>query len=75
MPRFVSWSFAETFRDQAKINHDQTLERLAERGGLAPEEMYLAAHGLKLFNHRLDKNTLEDVAIAWLYKQIEGEIE
>lgn len=51
-PRSVPWSFAETFREQAKKNHDQTLERLAERGGLAPEEMWCAAHRQGLFEHR-----------------------
>lgn len=70
MPRSVPWAFAETFRVQAFENHEQTLERLAERGGLAPEEMYLAAHGLKLFHHGLDEKTLEDTAIAWLYEEL-----
>jgi len=64
MPRSVPWAFAETFRDQAFANHDQTLERLAERGGLSPEEMYLAAHGRKLFPYNVD----EQAAIDWLYE-------
>lgn len=51
-PRSVPWSFAETFREQAESNHDQTLERLAERGGLAPEEMWCAAHRQGLFANR-----------------------
>lgn len=64
MPRSVPWDFAEKFRDQAQQNHGQTLERLAERGGLAPEEMWLAAagHGLKI---QID----EQVAIDWLYSE------
>jgi hypothetical protein len=70
MPRSVPWAFAETFRAQALENHGQTLERLSERGGLAPEEMYLAAHGFRLFRHGLDETTLEDVAIAWLYEEL-----
>ena len=45
MPPSVPWAFAESFRVQAERNHGQTLERLAERGGLCPEEMWLAAHG------------------------------
>lgn len=48
-PRTVPWSFVEQFRAQAERNHDQTLERLAERGGLAPDELWLAAHGKSLF--------------------------
>jgi len=51
-PRSVPWSFAEKFRDQAEANHDQTLEVLASRGGLGPDEMWLAAHGQGLFRHR-----------------------
>lgn len=64
MPRSVPWAFAEKFRQQALENHEQTLEQLAERGGLAPEEMYLAAHGRKLFPYDVD----EQFAIAWLYE-------
>jgi hypothetical protein len=51
-PRSVPWAFVETFREQAEDNHDQTLERLAERGGLAPNEMWLAAHGQQLSKFR-----------------------
>lgn len=64
MPRSVPWAFVEKFRAQAEQNHDQTLERLAERGGLAPEELWLAAHGHRLFRVEID----EQVAIDWLYE-------
>lgn len=43
-PSSIPWSFVEKFRERAENNHDQSLERLAERGGLAPEELWLAAH-------------------------------
>lgn len=67
MPCSVPWSFAETFREQARINHDQTLERLAERGGLAPEEMWVAAHGYRWFEaKRLELLPDEQLAIDWL---------
>ena len=63
MPRSVPWAFVETFREQAYRNHEQTLERLAERGGLAPGEMYAAAHGLGI----RDILTIdEQMAIDWL---------
>ena len=52
MPTSVPWAFAETFRTQAERNHDQTLERLADRGGMSPVEMWLAAHGLGLFRQK-----------------------
>lgn len=63
MPHSVPWAFVEAFRAQAERNHDQTLEVLASRGGLAPEEMYFAAHGKGLFKEKVD----EQVAIDWLY--------
>lgn len=45
-PREIPWAAAETFRTQAEKNHGQTLERLADRGGLSPEEIYFAVKGL-----------------------------
>jgi uncharacterized protein YbcC (UPF0753/DUF2309 family) len=66
MPRDVPWTFVESFRERAQINHSQTLERLAERGGLAPEEMWLAAHGHGLFKVKID----EQVAIDWLETEL-----
>lgn len=68
MPRDVPWEFAEQFRAQAERNHGQTLERLAERGGLSPEEMWLAAHGYRLSRIR---DISEQQAIDWLNGQIE----
>jgi hypothetical protein len=65
MPRSVPWAFAEAFRKQAEENHGQTLERIAERGGLAPEEMWLAAHGRRL---RTADMPDEQTAIDWLYE-------
>ena len=60
-PRSVPWQFVETFREQARANHGQTLERLAERGGLDPCEMWNAAHG-----HRWSNKVDLAAAIAWM---------
>lgn len=38
-PRRVPWAFLAPHEEQAKDNHDQTLSRLAQRGGLDPAEM------------------------------------
>lgn len=39
-PRSIPWSILEPFEDQAKRNHGgQSLEVLASRGGLAPDEI------------------------------------
>ena len=63
MPATVPWEFVETFRKQAESNHSQTLERLAERGGLAPNEMWYAAHGTHFFK---SKKIGEQESIDWL---------
>lgn len=38
-PREVPWALVEPHRRQALANHHQSLERLAERGGLDPAEL------------------------------------
>lgn len=45
-PESLPWSVVEQWRAQAERNHYQTLERLHERGGLSPRELWIAAHGL-----------------------------
>lgn len=44
-PKSVPWSFVEPHEKQALANHDQTLVRLAERGGLSPAEMLAVVQG------------------------------
>lgn len=65
LPRRIPWSLAETFRQQAERNHGQTLERLAERGGLSPEEMWMAAHDVSIRSI-----PEEQVAIDWLNAEL-----
>lgn len=43
----VPWELVEPFDEQAKKNHDQSLEILARRGGLSPKELYCVMHGLR----------------------------
>lgn len=70
-PRSVPWSFAETFREQAEYNHSQTLERLNERGGLAPDEMWLAAHGQPLSRFRQNVEPPgEEACGEWLIEEM-----
>lgn len=66
VPKSVPWEFVKRFRQQVEENHYQTLDRLAERGGLSPEELWCAAHGQKL-RIRVD----EAVAVEWLVKAID----
>lgn len=63
MPRSAPWAFLEPHRAQAFTNHGQTLERLAERGGLDPVEMWCVVHG-KRWRQRGSITLAE--AIAWL---------
>lgn len=41
-PTSVPWDFVEQYERTVKCNHDQTLEELARRGGLAPSELMAA---------------------------------
>lgn len=44
-PTSVPWSIVEPHREQALRNHGQTLERLAERGGLGWAELFAVMAG------------------------------
>jgi len=45
-PREIPWALIQPHERQAQKNHDQTLERLAERGGLSLQEMVAVLDGL-----------------------------
>jgi lambda repressor-like predicted transcriptional regulator len=38
-PLTVPWTLVEPHAEQARINHGQTLDRIADRGGLSPSEL------------------------------------
>lgn len=42
----VPWRLVAPFEAQAERNHNQTLQRLAERGGLDPVELWAVMHGM-----------------------------
>ncbi len=44
-PRSVPWVLVAPHEKQARLNHDQTLERLAQRGGLSPSELVAVVRG------------------------------
>jgi hypothetical protein len=64
-PQFIPFANIDTYeiRKQALANHDQTLERLAERVGMSPQEMYAMAHGIR---GRDTEKILMATAIQWL---------
>lgn len=70
-PADLPWSLVEPWRAQAERNHSQTLEVLHGRGGLAPEELWLAAHGFGL--RRLGDIT-ESAAGEWLIAVAAGAV-
>lgn len=39
-PASVPWEFVSPYEERARLNHDQSLVRLAERGGLSPGELW-----------------------------------
>jgi len=70
-PRSVPWSFVEKFRERAEDNHSQTLEVLASRGGLGPDEMWLAAHDQPLSRFRQNVEPPSEQACGeWLIAEM-----
>lgn len=70
IPQTVPWSFIEPARAQAQKNHSQTLERLAERGGLCPGEIRCAVEGIGLFGGRKwDERAAKEDA-EWLIERL-----
>jgi hypothetical protein len=57
----VPWSLVAPHELQARNNHDQSLRRLAERGGLSPGELWCIVHDKK-WREQPDEKT----ALAWL---------
>ena len=67
-PRSVPWDLVKDHENQAQKNHSQSLDRLAQRGGLSPRELWSVVHD-KDFYEVCDMT--EAKAIEWLYS-IEG---
>jgi hypothetical protein len=59
-PRDVPWEFVAEHREQCLHNHDQTPERLAERGGLGPAEMFCVVTD----QHWRELRPLDDAALC-----------
>lgn len=63
-PRSVPWEIVAPHEAQAKKNHDQTLKRLAQRGGLSPEELVAVLDGKGL---RYVTEVLTEDAVARIH--------
>lgn len=70
-PRTVPWSFVEPLRAMALKVHDQTLERLAERGGLDPVELWGLANNVNVFRASATTPSLES-AVQWLISALKA---
>ena len=61
LPSAVSWGLVAAHEDQALRNHFQTLERLAQRGGLSPSELWAVLHDVPFEKTRgLDLSRIDD---------------
>lgn len=68
----VPWSWVEKFRENAMQNHEQTLERLAERGGLSWCELYAISEGGGLKNaFAISRRMTDEQARFWVLAKIE----
>ena len=67
-PREIPWAMVEQWRAQVEANHGQTLERLNQRGGLAPCELWAAAHGKSL--REMLRDTSDRSAGHWLSRTL-----
>jgi len=66
-PNSIPWVAIAPFEAQAKINHQQSIEKLADRGGLSPIEAYFVMTGRNWDNFVLT-DEIEREAAAFLTK-------
>lgn len=59
----LPWALVAPFEKRAQLNHDQTLEVLAQRGGLDPIELWHIVHDKPLFKGHAPPL---DACEAWL---------
>ena len=57
-PRSVPWSLVAPHEAQARDNHDQSLQRLAERGGLSVNELVSVLENRRYAYDRTDLDAL-----------------
>lgn len=67
-PSWIPWEAIAPYEGQAKVNHDQTLERLAQRGGLDPVEAFFVMTGRTWGGFPKMTDELEREACAFLDK-------
>ena len=70
----VPWAVVEPHQRRADQNHGQTLERLQERGGLCPSEMYALLMNKRLadVNHATEAQPVAEVEIMRMIADFDG---
>ena len=69
-PSSIPWEAIAPYEGQAKENHGgQSLERLAERGGLSPAEAFMVMHGRR-WGLNMDIEALQRESCAFLDKLV-----
>lgn len=68
-PEFVPWDFISDCEPMAQRNHSQSLERLNERGGLSPLEIFAVKMEL-CWTSKIMQGMSEDTAVDWLIKAL-----
>ena len=63
-PVWVPWNLVAPHETQAKKNHDQSLEELAGRGGLSPDELWCVVRDQRWWPIRMDH------AVRWVISQL-----
>lgn len=72
-PRSVPWEKIAPYEKQACGNHSQTLQRLAERGGLSPGEIRCAVEEKGLFRGRKWDEAQQAEDVTWLKQWLAAE--
>lgn len=72
-PSTVAWALVEPLRASAMRGHGQTLERLHERGGLSPMELYNHFFGVPFRDWMQNKNESEHVVVWFRGWNVKGE--
>jgi hypothetical protein len=70
IPKQLPMPFVKQFEDQLKKNHDQTVERLAERGGLHPTELCCAMYGMDIYKYFGKRTKIEDAQTKFAINMI-----
>lgn len=72
---YIAWDIIQGHEEQAKRNHGQSLERLAKRGGLGPDELVavLEDRAWHSMNPEEAKTRLNEIVANWYgYKRSAG---